>query len=163
MDYKEEQMNKKDKIQKLVEEFITKDYGGALTHYEIACLIEEKEGSVAYREIVSSAQKKLLDCGKMIENVRGIGYRVVRPDEYTEQSAKCVVSGARRIDKGTRILRNAPVKDMSREGVQQYNLITDKIRILQAAVCGAKVEINMLSSKRENPLKRMVEKAETIR
>lgn len=156
-------MNRKEKVQALVEEFLGKDYGGSMTHYEIASVIEEREGSTKYRSIVETAKKKLLECGKMIENVRGVGYRVISPDEYTGQSAKCVVSGAKRIDKGTKILQNAPVKDMTQDGVSQYNMISDKIRILQAAVCGAKVEINMLSSKRENPLKRMSERARLFR
>ena len=104
--------------------------------------------------------KKLLDCGKMIANVRGVGYRVVDPDDYTLQSAKCVVSGAKKINKGTKILSNAPVCDMSDEGRRKYNAVADRVKILQAAVSGARVEINMLSSKRENPLKLMAKDGE---
>jgi len=150
-------MDNSEKIKALAEAFIGKGYGGALTHYEIANIIEERENSRRYRSVVDGAKKRLLECGKMIENVRGVGYRVVYPDEYAEQSAKCVVSGARRIDKGTKIIRNAPVKDMSREGVQEYNVVADKMRILQAAICGAKVEINMLTVKREHPFKMIQE------
>ena len=146
-------MTKEEKVKALVDAFINENYGSTIEHWKIAGIIEEKVGSQQYRSIVDRAKRDLLDSGKMIASVHGVGYRVVTPDEYTDQSARCVVSGARRIDKGTRILENAPVKDMTQHGVQRYNNISDRIRILQAAVCGAKVEIKMLNSKRENPLK----------
>ena len=145
-------MNKQDKIKALVEAFINESYGITIEHWKIAGIIHEQAGSPQYRQIVDRAKRELLDSGKMIASVHGVGYRVVNPDEYTDQSAKCVVSGARRIDKGVRILKNAPVKDMTQSGVQRYNTIADRMQILQAAVCGAKVEIKMLNAKREHPL-----------
>lgn len=156
-------MERQDKIQKIVEAFLSKEYGATMHHYEIASLIETNEKSSEYRTIVRAASKKLLDCGRMIENVRGVGYRVTDPDEYTKQSAKCVISGARKINKGARIIQNAPVKDMSQEGLQAYNTVADRMRILQAAVAGAKVEINMLSNKRKNPLLAVSERGENAR
>lgn len=155
-------MTKNEKVQKLVEAFLDKEYGVTLHHWEIAHIVQENERSNEYRSIVNKASKKLLDCGKMIENIRGVGYRVVAPDEYSNQSARCVVSGARRINKGAKIIRNAPVKDMTQDGVQAYNTIADKMRILQAAVAGAKVEINMLSNKRKNPLTVMLEDSKKV-
>ena len=146
-------MTKEEKVKALVDAFINENYGSTIEHWKIAGIIEEKVGSQQYRSVVDRAKRDLLDSGKMIASVHGVGYRVVTPDEYTDQSARCVVSGARRIDKGTRILENAPVKDMTQHGVQRYSNISDRIHILQAAVCGAKVEIKMLNSKRENPLK----------
>ena len=146
-------MTKEEKVKALVDAFINENYGSTIEHWKIAGIIDEKVGSQQYRSIVDRAKRDLLDSGKMIASVHGVGYRVVTPDEYTDQSARCVVSGARRIDKGTRILENAPVKDMTQYGVQRYNNISDRIHILQAAVCGAKVEIKMLNSKSENPLK----------
>lgn len=153
-------MERQDKIQKIVEAFLAKEYGETIHHYEIAALVETNERSTEYRQLLRAAQKKLLDCGKMIENVRGVGYRVTDPDEYTKQSAKCVMSGARKINKGSKILQNAPTKDMSAAGLQTYNSISDRMKILQAAVAGARVEINMLSSKRQNPLTLMPERSQ---
>ena len=146
-------MNRQEKVKALVDAFSNEEYGATIEHWKIADIIEEVVGTQQYRDIVDKAKRELLDSGKMITNVYKVGYRVVNPDEYTDQSARCVVSGARKIDKGTRILENAPVKDMTQYGVQKYNTVSDRIRILQAAVCGAKVEIKMLNSKRENPLR----------
>ena len=155
-------MDRQDKIKLLVEEFAGMNYGETLEHFRIASLIEEGVNTSEYRYIVKKAKKQLLECGKMIANVKGAGYRVVCPDEYSFQSSKCVMAGARRIDYGTKILQNAPVKDMTLEGRQTYNSISDRMRILQAAMTGAKVEINMLSSKRENPLLKMIEQSQGV-
>ena len=145
-------LNKQEKVKALVEVFANEDYGKTIEHFKIAAIIGETYGTPKYQEIVTRAKKELLDSGKMIASVHGIGYRLVYPDEYTDQSARCVVSGARRIDKGVHILDSAPVKDMTQTGAQKYNTVADRMRIMQAAVHGAKVEIKMLTAKRKNPL-----------
>lgn len=146
-------MTTKEKIKALVDEVISKDYGATIDHVEIACIIEEPIYSQKYRQIVASAKKHLEKSGKMITNIRGVGYRVVAPDEYTDESVSCVDSGIRKIKRGAEILDYAPVKDMTQSGVQRYNAIADPFRKLNAFVCGAKVEIKMLNAKREHPLK----------
>ena len=144
-------MDRAEKIKTVVEEFLAKNYGETIEHFQIASLIGEKIGTQEYRYVVRKAEKKLLECGKMIANVRGVGYKVVDPDEYTGQSAKRVMNGARQIDYGAKILRNAPTKDMSQAGLQAYNAVNDRMMILQAALSGTKTEINMLSNKRQHP------------
>lgn len=145
-------LTKQEKVKALVEAFANESYGTTLEHFKIAAIIGEGYGTPKYQEIVARAKKELLDSGKMIASVHGFGYRLVYPDEYTDQSARCVVSGARRIDKGVHILDSAPVKDMTQMGAQKYNTVADRMRIMQAAVHGAKVEIKMLAEKRQNPL-----------
>ena len=145
-------MSKQEKIKALVEAFVNESYGATLEHFKIAAIIGEPYGSQRYGEIVSSAKKELEDSGKMIVSVFSVGYRLAYPDEYVDQSAKRVKRGANQIDHGVRILDNAPVKDMTQAGVQKYNTVTDRMRIMQAAVHGAKVEIKMLTAKRKNPL-----------
>ena len=145
-------MNKQEKVKALVDLLINESYGTTIEHFKIAAHIEERHGTTKYNEIVQKAKKELEDSGKMIANVWGVGYRVVPPDEYPDQSVKRVNIGVRHIDRGVRILENAPVKDMTSFGVQRYNALMDKSRILQAATHGAKVELKMLNAKRENPL-----------
>lgn len=156
-------MTKEEKVQKVVEEFLGKNYGETVEHFMLAALIEEKAGTHEYWSIINRASKKLLDCGKMIENIKGVGYRIVAPDDYTKQTARCLKQASNRVNKGNDILKNAPVRDMSMDGVQTYNQVADRMKILQAAVAGAKVEINMLSSKRQNPLALMPERSQNQR
>lgn len=145
-------MNKKEKTKVLVEAFANEPYGTTFEHFKIAGIIDEQYGSPQYSEIIQRAKKELESCGKMIVNVFGVGYRIAYPDEYVDQSARKVTDGARRIDKGVHILDNAPVKDMTQMGAQRYNAVSDRMRIMQAAIHGAKVEIKMLANKRQNPL-----------
>ena len=148
-------MTRQEKIEKLVEAIFAKEYGETIPHWEIEQIIGENQKSTRYHSVVSSAKKKLVKVGKMVENVKGVGYRLVYPDEYTDQAVKLVTSGAKRIDKGSKVLQNAPVSDMTQSGLQAYNTTCDRMRILQAAVTGAKVELNLLNSKRKNPLELM--------
>lgn len=145
-------LNKKEKAKALVEAFANEPYGTTFEHFKIAGIIDEQYGSQQYSEIIQRAKKELESCGKMIVNVFGVGYRVAYPDEYVDQSAKKVTDGARRIDRGVHILDNAPVKDMTQMGAQRYNVVSDRMRIMQATIHGAKVEIKMLANKRQNPL-----------
>lgn len=145
-------MNKQEKAKALVEAFVNESYGTTIEHFKIAAIIGEPYGSKRYGEIVTRAKKELEDSGKMIVSVFSVGYRLAYPDEYVDQSVKRVKRGANQIDHGVRILDNAPVKDMTQDGAQRYNIVTDRMRITQAALHGAKVEIKMLAKKRQNPL-----------
>lgn len=145
-------MDRREKVNTIVERFASMNYGESLTHNQIAEMVGIKKTDGEYRYLISQSQKHLLAHGKMIESVRGVGYRVVFPDNYTLISTRCVASGVRRIDNGMKILAHAPVKEMTQDGVQAFNTVRDRMAILQAAVTGAKVEINMLSKKRQHPL-----------
>lgn len=47
------------------------------------------------------------------------------------------------------------VEDMSTVGLESYNRVNDRLHILQAAMTGSKVEITLLSKKREHPMKQL--------
>ena len=155
-------MDRKEKIKIVVEEFLNKNYGETIEHFRLAALVEEGVNSWEYRYIISKASKMLLECGRAIENVKGVGYRVIYPDDYNGKTASLVRSGVNRINKGVKVLQSAPVKDMTQEGVQAYNAIYDRMKILQASVNGAGVEVSMLGAKRENPLKQMAERNQNV-
>lgn len=145
-------MTRQEKIQNIVSLIMTKNYGDVIKHQDIISLIGERGITQSYRDVINTASRRCIDGGKMIESVHGVGYRIVNPDEYTEQSIRCVASGAKKIDRGAKILMHAPVRDMSQDGLERYNLVSDKMRVLNAALAGAKVEIRMLNSSRKHPL-----------
>lgn len=145
-------MTKSESVKHVVQYLASAEYGDTITHNRLAEIAGVREGSEAYRNIMARVQKKMLDHGHAVENVRGVGYRVLDPDDYSGVSVRLAVSGARRIDRGVKVLRNAPLQDMSADGRARYNTVNDRMMILQAAVTGAKVEITMLESKRKNPL-----------
>lgn len=145
-------MTRQERISTLVNLICSKDYGDTVTHTEMSQALNEPVRSQRYRDAVTAAAKRCINMGRMVANVRGIGYRLVSPDDYTAQSVKRIVSGARRIDSGVKILAHAPTASMTPVGIEEYNRVADRVRILQASVTGAKVEIGMLSRRRQHPL-----------
>lgn len=139
-------------VEKACEAFDGKEYGETVSHMELASAASLKRGDKEYRYLMSAVAKRMLETGRMIECVRGVGYRLVEPDKYSTKSVDCVLSAGRRLDKGMKIIDNAPVANMTQNGVQRYNNVRDRMTILQAHVAGAKVEINMLDGKRKHPL-----------
>lgn len=145
----------KEKISQLAEYIMSKNYGDIIYHQEIAEQIKEQPNTPKYFSAITGAKRLLLDSGKMIESVRKSGYRVVEPDDYTIHSIRQVVAGARRIDSGVKIMRHAPIANMTPEGIESYNRVNDRIQILQASMTGAKVELKMLGTRRQHPLEQI--------
>ena len=128
-----------------------REFGDIIYHQEISRTIEERYGTQKYTTIVTAAKKRLMDSGYMVKNIRKTGYQIVEPDDYPERAVNEIRAGARRISKGSKIMRHAPVAHMSVNGRITYNRVNDRIQILEAAVSGAKVEVHMLS-KKSHPL-----------
>lgn len=145
-------MDWKKAVDKVCEVFDSKRYGETVPHTELAEAASLRWKDKEYRYLMSAVGKKMLETGRMIESVHGVGYRLVEPDKYSTKSVDCVLSAGRKLDKGVKILDNAPIGDMTSDGVQRYNNVRDRMTILQAHVTGAKVEINMLDGKRKHPL-----------
>ena len=139
-------MNRKEAIDSLVKAVEERDYGDVLTFDSIGYIIGQKHGSVKYGDVLQAARKRLEMAGRMIVNVRGIGYKVCLPDNYTGEGVRKMRQGARRIDRGAKILAHAPVNDMSPQARESYNRVNDRMVRLQAAMAGASVEIHMLES-----------------
>jgi len=145
-------MNRKEKIDSLVNNILDKKYGDIITHNDIMYCIQERRGTSAYKGILEHAKRRLLESGKMIESIRGVGYRVVYPDDYTKVSVGHVAAASRRIKKGVEVMDYAPVSNMTADGVAAYNRVYDRTKILEAAMAGARVEIKMLEKSRQHPL-----------
>ena len=144
-------MNRQEAIDSLVKAVEERNYGDTLDFKEIGYIIHQEYGTHSYSDILQAARKRLELAGHMIVNVRGVGYKVLPPDDYTNEGVKRVRQGARRIDRGAKVLNHAPVNDMSQEVREAHNRVNDRMVRLQAAMAGASVEIHMLSTTK-NPL-----------
>lgn len=145
-------MTRQERIKAAVELVMSKNYGDTISHEELLAAMQEQGMSRTYRDAIQAAAKQCINGGKMIESIHSYGYRVVNPDDYTRQATRRLMAGARKIDSGAKILQYAPVKDMSVDGLETYTRVTDRMRILQASVAGAQVEIRMLDERRRHPL-----------
>lgn len=144
-------MDNQKSIKDLVDFIAQKEYGSQISHKEIEKIICVPYRMQKYNSIVASAKKHLLSEGKMITSVRGYGYQIVPPDDYSHKAVRKIISGGRRISAGKRVLQCAPIKHMTEDGKRTHQLISDRVRILEAAVAGATTEVRMLDHKR-NPL-----------
>ena len=144
-------MNRQEKIDSLVKAVSERKYGDIMDFKEIGYIIHHEYGTHAYSDILQAARKRLIATGHMIVNVRGVGYKVCMPDNYTGEGVRYMRQGAKRIDRGAKILNHAPVNDMSPEAREAHNRVNDRMIRLQAAMAGASVEIHMLG-KNQNPL-----------
>jgi len=144
-------MNRQEAIDSLVKAVEKRNYGDILDFKEIGYIIHQEYGTHAYNDILQAAKKRLELAGHMIVNVRGVGYKVLPPDDYTNEGVKRVRQGAKRIDRGAKVLNHAPVNDMTQQAREVHNRVNDRMVRLQAAMAGATVEIHMLG-KSQNPL-----------
>lgn len=139
-------MNRQDAINNLVNAVKERDYGTVLNFDEIGGIINEKYGTYRYGDILQAARKRLVEAGHMIVNIKGIGYKVCPPDNYTGEGVRHMRLGAKKIDRGTKIINHAPVAEMSPEARAAHNRVADRMVTLQAALAGASVEIHMLET-----------------
>ena len=144
-------MNRKDAIDSLVQAVEERNYGDVMCFGEIGKIIDQQYGHPAYSDILQAARKRLIEAGHMIVNVRGVGYKICEPDNYTGEGVRYMRHGARKIDRGAKIIGHAPVNDMSPQAREAHNRVNDRMLQLQAAIAGASVEIHMLSTT-NNPL-----------
>ena len=144
-------MNRQEAIDSLVNAVEERNYGDILDFKEIGYIIHQEYGTHSYSDILQAAKKRLELAGHMIVNMRGVGYKVLQPNDYTKEGVKRVRQGAKRIDRGAKVLNHAPVNDMSQEVREAHNRVNDRMVRLQAAMAGASVEIHMLSATK-NPL-----------
>ena len=127
------------------------NYGDVLLHPTIEKIISEKYGTSKYNSEITRAKKIILKkYNKMIDSVRGDGYRVIKPDDFVVHSIKFYKRGFNEMQKGMDTLENAPIKNMSEDGKETYKRVYDRSVILLASMQGAKAELKALS--RRNPL-----------
>lgn len=140
--------NKK-KSEIIVDIISTMKYGEVITHTVISEVIGEPYPSQKYMSTVQKAKKILLsDYGKILESIRGDGYRVVSPDDYVNHSLKHYKRGFNEFQKGSDTLSHAPVKDMTEEGRNAYRRVNDRAIVLNASIKGAVVELKTLGEKK---------------
>lgn len=141
-----ELIENKKKSEILAETIASMSYGDVITHKEIENIIEEKYGSSKYRSELSRAKRILLkEHNKCIESIRGDGYRIISPDDFTTESLRHYRRGFNSLQRGADVLENAPVKDMTADGVAAYRRVYDRSVLLLASMKGAQTELKVLA------------------
>lgn len=142
-------INNQTKSEILAEKINKMNYGDIISHQSVSFLIEETYPSGRYNSVVAKAKKILLKkYNKAVENIRGDGYRIIKPDDFVDQSLKHYKRGFNAMKKGFNTLEYAPAKDMTPEGRDVYRRVHDRAVTLAAAMKGASVELRTLGQKK---------------
>lgn len=128
----------------------TLKYGATIPHETIENIISVSyiEQKSKYNSIVTKAKKLLLPYGICLESIRGQGYQLVDPNDFTNYALKSYNHGFNAIKKGYKILDNAPVEHMSEEGRTTYRRVYDRAITLNATIKGAAIELRTLGQRK---------------
>lgn len=137
----------KEKSEELFNYVVNKDYDEIVSHNEISDIITEDIQSSKYYQIINNANKLLTEQGKMIESIKKVGYRITNPNDYTLKSIGKMQQGFKKVSDGQKMLTYAPVEKMNIEARNEYNQVSDRVRLLNAHIGGAITEMKLLKRK----------------
>jgi hypothetical protein len=97
------------------------EYGSTHTHSEISDILGTPQQENLYYQYVADANEILIPKGKLIKNIRGVGYLVVNPDDYKEASFDRVKKSKEFLMRACEIAQNAPVEKMSQGEREKFD------------------------------------------
>ena len=104
---------------------VTLPYGADLTFDEIAKLLDTDERPRAHRAVLrSNKQFTRENIPRVLGNVRGTGYRVLKPSEYATAAIALQVQGRRKVSNALDLMRTAPIHDMSPQAQEWAHKVT---------------------------------------
>lgn len=128
-----------------------KDYGVVVHYQEIENVVRERRGSQKYYNYIAKAKRLLEERGKMMKSIGRGDYQILYPGDYSKAYAREVRLARGRIKHGGKIIKGAPVNDMSVAELQEYNRVSDFHIGLEAKICGEFVTVKRLTN-RTHPL-----------
>lgn len=135
----------------LAEYIMQQPYGATIRYQEIEEITGERYKTSRFYGTVAKAKKILEEHGKMIAPIGGGDYKIAYPGDYAGAYSREVRLANKRIKHGGKILKGAPVKDMTQDEVQTYNRVSDFHARMIASISGSVVEVKKLAS-RPHPL-----------
>ena len=133
----------------LLADYIESQEYGTIIHYqEIERVTKERRKTPRYYQYIAKAKKLLVARGKIIKSIGSGDYQVLYPGDYSAAYAREVRLARTRIKQGGKIVRGAPVNDMSSEERQMFTNVSDFHARLDAQIHGNYVEVKRLASKR---------------
>jgi hypothetical protein len=89
-------------------------YGDDLTFGDIAKLLDDDDRARAHRAVRRCNQQFTREStARVLGNVRGAGYRVLRPSDYAPAALAYQVQARRKMTSAVDLMRAAPLNDMS--------------------------------------------------
>lgn len=89
-------------------------YGADVTFDEIAKLLDTDDRARAHQAVARCNKQFVREAiPRVLGNVRGLGYRVLRPSEYATAAIGLQVQGRRKVTNALDLMRAAPLNDMT--------------------------------------------------
>ena len=99
----------------------TWEYGSTHTHADISEILDSPQQENLYYQYVADANEILIPKGKLIRNVRGVGYLVVKPDDYRGASFEKVKKSKDFLMRACEIAQHAPVDAMTVDERERFD------------------------------------------
>ena len=134
-------------------DFVAEQEYGSIIHYQdIEHVTKERYGSQRYYRYIATAKSILESKGKMMKSIGGRDYQILYPGDYSAAYAREVNLAKKRIKHGGKILKGAPVNDMTPDERQTFNRISDFHTRLDALACENYAEVKRLLKSKNHPL-----------
>lgn len=126
-------------------------YGTVIRYQDIEAITGLKRKTQRYYNTVSRAKKSVEAVGKAIKYIGGGDYQVIHPGDYATEYVREVRIAKNHVRHGEKLLKAAPVNDMTQEERSVYNNVSDFHARLSAQISGNYVEVKRLVGKKPHP------------
>ena len=100
-------------------------YGADLSFDEIAKLLDTDDKPRAHRAVMRcNKQFTRENIPRVLGNVRGVGYRVLKPSEYATAAIALQVQGRKKVSNALDLMRTAPINDMNPQAQEWAHKVT---------------------------------------
>lgn len=123
-------------------------YGTVVHYQDIEHVTRERRGTHRYYNAISKAKKLLVQRGKAVKSIGGGDYQVLYPGDYSSAYSREVRLAKNHIKTGGKIIKGAPIKDMTESELQTFNAVSDFHRRIDASIRGQFVEVKRLTGNR---------------
>lgn len=156
MQEREKTVSRADVLANLI---IDMEYGTVIHYQDIESVVKQPRKTQKYYNAIQKAKKLAESEGKAIKPIGGGDYQVIYPGDYAKEYVREIRIAKNRIKHGDRILKAAPVGEMTSSERSTYNNVCDFNARMQAQFSGNYVEVRSLVGKRKHPFVSAAENA----
>lgn len=135
---------RQEKIQRAFDSMKGLEYGTEIPHETLMAIVGAQSKDTEYYSIVNKARDRLVEVGKCTRTLHGVGYLVITPDEYAEESRRQIEHAGTRMNEAEKIISFAPVEKMSPEGFARHRAFADRLSMFRAHMVGVRKELSVL-------------------
>lgn len=133
--------------EQVVDMVVTLEYGDIVTHDRLASLIGERRGSRKYNTILTKVSKVLITRQKALENIRNVGYRVTRPENYVDLALSQIKRGRNSLEKAQTLIACTPVDELTPEQVEIHSEVSNRLGLVVGAARTALTDSTSIRSR----------------